>query len=658
VRLIGQFCPFHFFLEFPMTTTECFEVSEVATANVSRQERGTFFTSLNRLILSPQNVRKVEPTGINELAQMIASQGLLNPLIVTVNSTQDGVTLYAVEAGGRRLRALQMLAQEGMISQDWPIECKLIDSDSALEVSLAENIAQEGMHPADEFEAYQALAQSGMPIAAISKKFGVTEVHVQRRLKMSAVAPELFALYRNNEMTMDQLMALASTDDKALQVRVWNTLPNYQRSAYYLKKQLFQDEVNTKDKRLKIVSLDDYKAAGGEVRVDLFSEDGDELITDPTLLDELVAKALEQKKADLLAEGWGWVEVSPTPVYSYNLREKYVMFKPDPRDPTEAEQKKLDDLESRLKGVEDKITDMDDMDSDDEDFDSDAYRKLSEEQESLEQEIQELKSTFFDTSYPDRGNSGVIVFADSDGIKCHFGLQAKNGLGGADSAGGGSVSGVASAKETNEFSEKMVQNLTSHTTAALQASMLANPNVALAAAATRFAVALFDHDHFRNPVKISLVLAKHELTKNSDSVAASKGFQKTEAAIARWKSMLPADQETWLQWFIDQPQGASIEMIVLGTALSTTAVHGNTTNYAPKAEVLKKAVALDMSQWWEATPETYLNPLPKTKIIEAVVQATSEKDAEPMAKMKKGEAVTYAAAKLAGTGWLPSILKA
>jgi hypothetical protein len=41
-----------------------------------------------------------------------------------------------------------------------------------------------------------------------------------------------------------------------------------------------------------------------------------------------------------------------------------------------------------------------------------------------------------------------------------------------------------------------------------------------------------------------------------------------------------------------------------------------------------------------------------------VTQATSEADAEPMAKMKKAEAVTYAAAKLSGKRWLPSVLKA
>lgn len=625
-------------------------VSATVKADKTPSDKRTVHIALNALFLSPGNVRKVEPTGIPELAQMILSQGLLNPLIVTEHINDDGEFRYAVEAGGRRLRALQSLAEGGLIASDLPIECKLVSADEALEVSLTENISIEGMHPADEFEAYYALAQQGMPIAAIANKFGVTELAVQRRLKMAGIAPELFALYRSGDMTLDQLMALAATDDQAMQVRIWNFLPSYSRSAHTIRKQMFQEEVSIKDKRLKIVSLDDYKAAGGIVRVDLFSENGEEIVTDPTLLDELVVNHLEKRAEELRAEGWSWVEVRNEPIYGYELRQKYDVAATAYREPTEAEQAQLNALQTALDKLNEEIAAMEENGEDD----SEEYDTASEKAGDLDREIDELRETFIDLSFPDKATQGAIVSASQEGIEVHYGLSAKGkGAAGSVNTGSGAV-----VKEKPEFGEKMHLNLTSHLTLALQASMIANQRVALAAAAHCFAVSLLDYSSFDNPVKIRLTTAKFELEKNSDSLKSNKGYDKTQKALERWRKMLPDDKAVWLEWFLTQPEGASLEMIALGAALSTTAVHTSMGASQNHAKGLVKAVGLDMTQFWEATPETYLNALPKAKIIEAVTQATSEADAEPMAKMKKGEAVTYAAAKLSGTGWLPSVLKA
>lgn len=615
------------------------------------QEKSTIHVPLSQLVLSPTNVRRVEPTGISELAQMIVSQGLLNPLIVTTLVGQDDQPQYGVEAGGRRLRALQMLAQDGLIAQDWLIECKLISSDLAIEVSLTENISQEGMHPADEFDAYQALSLKGLSVAAIANKFGVTELNVQRRLKMSSVASELFDLYRQNEMTLDQLMVLAATDDKALQVRVWNSLPVHSRNVYYLKKQLFQDEVSAKDQRLNVVSIEEYKAAGGGVRVDLFSEHGEEMIEDPTILDELISKKLEQRKQELLTEGWGWVEVSAEPVYGYNISSKYQQDRPAKRAATEAEEARLNAMCAELDALNTKLADL--TETDEEEEDQSQVDSLNEKIAALDEAYDALEATLIDTSYPDKANQGVIVFASRDGIDYHYGLRTK-----AQAASAGLAASGDASKGKGEFSERLMLNMTSHLTAALQASMIANQKVALAAAAHRFAVILLeDRSMHNNPVQISLTTPKYEMEKNSDSLASNKGYEKTQKALDRWHQMLPDDKALWLDWFIDQPQGATLEMIALGAALSTTAVHGSKGADQSNAKGLIKAVGLDMADFWEPTAETYLNHIPKGKLIEAVTQATNPAESEPMAKMKKGEAIVYAASKLVGKRWLPSALK-
>jgi ParB family chromosome partitioning protein len=110
------------------------------------------------------------------------------------------------------------------IKKDTRIACQVSKDDIAEELSLAEN--QHGpMHPADEYEAFAALHhEHGMSAEDIAARFGVTPSVVKQRLKLGAVSPALLNLYREGEMTLDQLTAFTITDDHARQEQVWNDL--------------------------------------------------------------------------------------------------------------------------------------------------------------------------------------------------------------------------------------------------------------------------------------------------------------------------------------------------------------------------------------------------------------------------------------------------
>ncbi|WP_327437239.1 ParB/Srx family N-terminal domain-containing protein [Sinorhizobium meliloti] len=82
---------------------------------------------------------------------------------------------YFVVAGGRRLAALRLLAEAGEIAKDYPVECKEREGDIATEISLAENVMREEMHPVDQYEAFDALARQGKDTADIAARFGTTE---------------------------------------------------------------------------------------------------------------------------------------------------------------------------------------------------------------------------------------------------------------------------------------------------------------------------------------------------------------------------------------------------------------------------------------------------------------------------------------------------
>ena len=92
---------------------------------------------LDRLVVSRNNVRVVKASrGTHEsLMASIAAEGVLQNLVVV--PVGEG---FAVIAGGRRLKALQGLAQAGRIAGEYPVSRAVRGTeDSVTAISLAEN---------------------------------------------------------------------------------------------------------------------------------------------------------------------------------------------------------------------------------------------------------------------------------------------------------------------------------------------------------------------------------------------------------------------------------------------------------------------------------------------------------------------------------------
>jgi hypothetical protein len=79
--------------------------------------------------------------------------------------------------------------------------------------------------------AFAEMIAAGAGVEDVAVCFGITPLTVQRRLKLAKVSPTLFELFRKDKINLDQLMALAITDDHAAQERVWNTTPAYNRTS-------------------------------------------------------------------------------------------------------------------------------------------------------------------------------------------------------------------------------------------------------------------------------------------------------------------------------------------------------------------------------------------------------------------------------------------
>ena len=98
---------------------------------------------LTALRPSRRNVRrKSGGTPIRQLARSIERVDLLHNLVVTAGG--DGKH-YDVEAGKRRLKALQLLAKRKRLPKNHAVRCLLVPDEAALTASLTENTQREDM---------------------------------------------------------------------------------------------------------------------------------------------------------------------------------------------------------------------------------------------------------------------------------------------------------------------------------------------------------------------------------------------------------------------------------------------------------------------------------------------------------------------------------
>ena len=263
--------------------------------------------AVSRLEKSPLNARRTAvKVGLEELKASLLAHGLMQNLVVT--DAGDGT--YRVIAGGRRLEAIHSLQAEGRLPEDFAVPCQIVTEEHALEMSLAENTVRLAMHPADQFEAFAALIEQGESAADVASRFGVEESLVLKRMKLARVAPQLFAEYRSEGMTLECLMAFTVTDDNRRQLKVFKTLHKLQKAdPGDIRAALTEKMVEASCKLALFVGLDAYMAAGGSTHADLF---GDEVYLEkPALLHGLAEKKLDVIRTELEAEGWSWIEVNP-----------------------------------------------------------------------------------------------------------------------------------------------------------------------------------------------------------------------------------------------------------------------------------------------------------------------------------------------------------
>ena len=315
---------------------------------------------LSRLALAPENVRKTpaDESAQAQLSASIRAHGLLENLVARPDGTDDdGNERFAVVAGGRRLAALQALADDGALDADHPVPCRVAPDANGGELSLAENVVRVAMHPADQVVAFTALARDGASVAAIAARFGVSERLVEQRLRLGNAAPELLDAYRDGAIGLETLKAFAVTPDTERQLAAWERVSaqDYGPSAWQVKRLLTEERVPGSAALARFVGVEAYEAAGGPVMRDLFADEHEDgaWFEDPALLNDLAMTKLKAV-ADELSTRWKWAE--PRLEVDWSATARYGRVHPQPGEPTGEETAEIERLRTR----HDELANLDD----------------------------------------------------------------------------------------------------------------------------------------------------------------------------------------------------------------------------------------------------------------------------------------------------------
>jgi ParB family chromosome partitioning protein len=646
----------------------------------------------NKLVLSQSNVRRVKAgVSVEELAESIARRGLIQSLHVRPVHDAEGLEtgMFEVPAGGRRYRALELLAKQKRLAKTAPVPCVVGDAASGIlvdEISLVENIERAPLHPLDQFRAFHAMREKGMTEEAIAAAFFVGANVVKQRLRLAAVSPVLLDVYAEDGMTLEHVMAFTVTEDHTRQEQVWAAIrDSWQKEPWQIRRMLTETTVRASDKRAIFIGVDAYEAAGGIVLRDLFQSDDGGWLQDVGLLDRLVAEKLRAEADKIAAEGWKWVEASLSIPYgaTHGMRE----LSGTPIEITDEEQATRAALQAELDRLTEQYDNADELPDE-------IDQRLGE----IEAAIEALDNRPMRFEQTEIAIAGAIITIGSDGsLIAHRGYVRpedegpiepthENGHPTPDDSkvsslghgvkptvvtmGGQPLQGEDEEDDgVKPLPERLVTELTAHRTLALRDAVAQNPRIAMTALLHKLVSDTFHHRSANGALEAQV---RHVyFPAQAQDLGESASAQAVDDRHAQWNGRIPADDTALWDWLTELDAEGRMALLAHCVSYGVNALYERPNPYSgsgiseqalqlrfAQADRLARATGLDMVQaGWRPTVGNYLGRITKSRILESVREGAGERAAQLIDHMKKGDMAKEAERLLADTGWLPEPLR-
>ncbi|WP_348683356.1 ParB/Srx family N-terminal domain-containing protein, partial [uncultured Brevundimonas sp.] len=579
--------------------------------------------------------------------------------VVEVERDGEGVPTgnYLVTIGEGRRQGLRLLAKRKAIKRTHPVRCIVDAENDAHEISLDENMTREAMHPADQFEAFQRLAEErGYGAEEIGARFGVSAHVVRQRLRLGAAAPELMAAYRAGALALDQLMAFCVSEDQNRQRQVFEQLGEY-RPVHAIRRAMTEAKVAVGDRRVRFVGVEAYEAAGGGILRDLFTEDGGGWLEDVVLLDRLVGEKLTGLADEARGrEGWKWAEAA----LEYPDLSAFGRVYPVAVERSEADAAEIAALSEEYDGIVSEAGDD----------------GLSPEADARLEEIDKALQAFgpdFAYAPEARARAGVMVMLGHDGLaRFERGLVRAEDVpadppspwseeeAADDGADGGAQAGADAPDEGGAaLSDRLLIDLTAHRTMGLRDAVQADVNAALATVVHALVLQVF-YPGYGVWTPLQLRLTTTGLERLAPGVDDGPAGRRVRDRCEAWGARLPErPQDLWGVVAALAPSD-QLDLMACCAGVGLYAVrdpHDRRPGALAQAETLATAVGLDMTGTWSATAASYFTRVAKPKVLEAVTEAAGAQEAGRIAGFKKADMAEAAERLVEGKGWLPAPLR-
>jgi ParB family chromosome partitioning protein len=628
------------------------------------------FVPLAKLKKSPRNARKMPhgETAIEALAASIQHKGLIQNLVVEPETKEDGTPTgyYLVTAGEGRRLAMLLRAKRKQIRKSEPVRCWLDTLNDPSEISLDENVTRTPMHPCDQFERFYELSRDkGWGAQEIGARFGVSAHVVKQRLRLGAVSPKLLQVYREDGLTLDQLMAFAITDDHARQEAVFEGL-HHNREPWIIRRDMTASNVPANDRRAVFVGPDAYIEAGGNIIRDLFSEDRGGFFEDAGLLDMLAVEKLREVAATVEAEGWKWANAHIDYPHAHGLRRFY----PRHIALSDEDEAQLEALSTEHDALAEGYSSYDEMPED-------VAGKL----ETISDEIDALseKRSAYDPEVI--ANGGAFVILNHDGtVKIERGFVRPEDEALADPQpedegeaidpqtvedeqaenGDDDVQDIEDEDEEpgKPISDSLTRDLSAHRTLALRVALAERVDVALIALTHTLTATLFYSYAEAGCLEVRPTMTP--LGSHADGIEDTPLAARASEAHEAWAERMPRDVAELWAFIVAMDDEQRLALLAHCAARTVNALRlpwDRKPRSLQTADRLASALALDVAKDWTPTVDSYLGRVTKAHIVEAVAEGVSEDAARRIADMKKPDMAQAAEQLLAGTGWLPAVLR-
>jgi len=167
--------------------------------------------AVDKILPNPAQPRlSYEEDSLTELADSIREHGVLQPILVRPVGSQ-----YELIAGERRWRASRQAQRETI-----PAIVVEFDDETALEVSIIENLQREDVSPLEEAGMFRKMTDLGYSVRQLAQKIGKDKGYVENRMRLADAPPEIRELVSVRKDTLSHAYELMKIGDERTRRRL------------------------------------------------------------------------------------------------------------------------------------------------------------------------------------------------------------------------------------------------------------------------------------------------------------------------------------------------------------------------------------------------------------------------------------------------------